>query len=72
MFHLLNLKNMKNSTVIGMAIGGLLVAGGSILAYFKREEVKDIATQVVDEVKKLMKKDKPASEETTHQGQAEE
>lgn len=63
---------MKKSTVIGMAIGGLLVAGGSILAYFKREEVKDIATQVVDEVKKLMKKDKPASEETTHQGQAEE
>lgn len=63
---------MKKSTIIGMAVGGVLVVGGSILAYFKREEVKDVAKQVAEEVKKLLQKDKPAAEETTHQGQAEE
>lgn len=63
---------MKKSVIIGMAVGGLLVAGGGILAYFKREEVKGIAKQVAEEVKRLLKKDKPAIEETTHQGQAEE
>ena len=63
---------MKKSTVIGMAVGGLLVVGGSILAYIKREEVKEIANQVAEEVKKRLKKDKTATEEETHQGQAEE
>ncbi len=63
---------MKKSTIIGMTVGGLLVVGGSILAYFKREEVKEIANQVAEEIKKRLNKEKPAIEETTHQGQAEE
>ena len=63
---------MKKSTIIGMTLGGLLVVGGSILAYIKRDEVKEIANQVAEEVKKRLKKETPAIEETTHQGQAEE
>lgn len=63
---------MKKSTIIGMAVGGLLVVGGSILAYIKRDEVKEIANLVAEEVKKRLKKDQTATEETTQQGQAEE
>lgn len=63
---------MKKSTIIGMAVGGLLVIGGGILAYFKREEIKDISKQVAEELQKRLKKNEPAVEDTAHQGQAEE
>ena len=54
---------MKKSTIIGMTVGGLLVVGGSVLAYLKREAIKELAGQVVEEAKKLLNKNKPATEE---------
>ncbi len=54
---------MKKSTIIGMTVGGLLVVGGSVLAYLKREAIKELAGQVAEEAKKLLNKNKPATEE---------
>lgn len=55
---------MKKSTVIGMVAGGLLVFGVGVLAYIKREAVKQLAGQIADEAKKRLSKDKTANEET--------
>lgn len=62
----LNLKIMKKDTVISLVVGGVLMIAGGVLAYFKREEIKDIAGKVADEVKNRLPKknvEEPAPEE---------
>lgn len=55
---------MKKSTIIGMTVGGLLVVGGSVLAYLKREAIKELAGQVVEEAKKLLNEKKSTTDAT--------
>lgn len=55
---------MKKSTIIGMTVGGLLVVGGGVLAYLKREAIKELAGQVVEEAKKLLNEKKSTTDAT--------
>ncbi len=56
---------MKKSTIIGLTVGGLIVVGGGVLAYVKREALKALAFQVADEAKKLLKKNKMQDDPST-------
>lgn len=55
---------MKRSTAIGLGIGGALLIGGSIWAYIKREALKQLVGDVVEEAKKRLSGKKDAPEET--------
>ena len=63
---------MKRSTVIGMVAGGLLAISGGILAYLRRNDLKEFSNQVVDEVKKRLKKDETSSEDLPTEQASEE
>ncbi len=55
---------MKRSTAISLGIGGALLIGGSIWAYIKREALKQLVGDVVEEAKKRLPGKKDAPEET--------
>ncbi len=63
---------MKRSTVIGMVAGGLLAISGGILAYLRRNDLKEFSNQVVDEVKKRLKKDETSAEDLPTEQASEE
>ena len=47
---------MKQSTIIGMVVGGLLVIGGSILAYAKKDEIQKFAGDARKDAKKFLER----------------
>lgn len=51
---------MKKTTVLGI-IGGTLVVAGAVVAWIKREAIKESVNNIVDEVQKRLKKE-PATE----------
>lgn len=63
---------MKRSTVIGMVAGGLLAISGGILAYLRRNDLKEFSNQVVDEVKKRLKKNETSAEDLPTEQASEE
>ena len=48
---------MKKNLVLGI-IGGAILVSGAVVAYVKREAIKEVVDKAVDEVKKKLKCEK--------------
>ena len=46
---------MKKTTILGI-VGGTLVVAGAVVAWFKREAIKETAAELAAEVKKYLGK----------------
>lgn len=49
---------MKRNVVLGI-IGGTVLVAGAVVAYIKRDAIREAKNDIIADVKRLLKKEKP-------------